>query len=74
MATTDTLEAYPSSNGSFVLRMRCGKCGQLVRCTGLPVIVPYTNDQKVASYSLGLMCARIHPSHTDSCKPEAVRE
>ena len=68
----DTIEVVCMPNDSYVLRVRCAKCGTLTRPIGLPVMLSYMTDTKRFVLSRGLMCVRIDPAHAATCQSDAV--
>lgn len=57
----------------FVLEVECPRCRQMVKATGLPVFVAYTNDKKRRKVAVGLMFVRPADSHNAVC-PALVEE
>ena len=51
----------------FVIEVECPRCRQMVKATGLPVLVPYTNDRKRPKVASGLMFVHPSESHNAVC-------
>jgi exosome complex RNA-binding protein Csl4 len=57
----------------FVIEVECPRCRQIVKATGLPVLVPYTNDHKRRKVASGLMFVRPSDSHNAVCLPPSEK-